>query len=427
MNALKLSLVLTTGLLISQQTHATNGYFSHGYGIKSQGIAGIGIALPQDTLAAASNPAGMLLVGDRLDLGVTLFRPDREATLSNTAGGSGILDGTFDGNDRENFFIPEAGYNHFISDDITVGVSVYGNGGMNTGYKQPIALLSGNTGKQSGIDYLQLFVSPTLAWRITESQIIGASVNIGYQRFKATGIDNFTFISTNPGNVTDQGTDAAWGLGLRLGWIGQLSDSVTIGASYQSRTHFQKFDRYKGLFAGTGVMDAPASFGVGFAVRATSQLTIAADVQRILFSQIDTIGNPIALWNGQPFIDGGAGNLGDSDGPGFGWNNISVYKLGASYQLNNSLTLRAGYNHSDQPVARSETLFNVLAPGVVQDHLSIGASWTLSTGKELSFVYTYAFNESVNGAGAIPLEFGGGDAEINMHQNSVGIAWGWKF
>ncbi len=49
---------------------ATNGYFQHGYGLKAKGMAGVGIALPQDALAAATNPAGMVAVGSRIDFGV---------------------------------------------------------------------------------------------------------------------------------------------------------------------------------------------------------------------------------------------------------------------------------------------------------------------------------------------------------------------
>lgn len=60
---------------------ATNGYFTHGYGVKSQGIAGIGIALPQDGLFAATNPAGTAWVGNRADIGVTWFRPNRGAEI----------------------------------------------------------------------------------------------------------------------------------------------------------------------------------------------------------------------------------------------------------------------------------------------------------------------------------------------------------
>ncbi|WP_197409246.1 MULTISPECIES: hypothetical protein [Microbulbifer] len=37
---------------------ATNGYFVEGVGPKAQAMAGVGVALPQDALAAANNPAG---------------------------------------------------------------------------------------------------------------------------------------------------------------------------------------------------------------------------------------------------------------------------------------------------------------------------------------------------------------------------------
>lgn len=401
---------------------ATNGYFSHGYGVKSQGIGGVGIALPQDALAAATNPAGMGLIGDRLDVGLTWFKPDREAKISGTPGG--FSDGSFEGNNRENFLIPEAGFNKIITPGISLGVSVYGNGGMNTDYETPIPLLNGGTGKSSGINYVQLFVAPTLAWNITPSQTLGVSVNLGYQRFEAKGIDGFTGISASPANVTGRGVDDAYGIGLHLGWIGQITDSVTLGATYQSRTNFQEFDKYKGLFA--GAMDAPASYGIGIAIKATPQLTVAADVQRILFSDIDPIGNSISKWNQEPFRTGASGNLGKSSGPGFGWDDATAFKIGASYAYSESLTLRAGYDHVTQPVPKKEALFNILAPAVTQNHVSLGATWVLPNKGELSAGYTHAFEDSVNGTNAIPALFGGGNVKLKMHQDSFGVAYGWK-
>jgi long-chain fatty acid transport protein len=74
-----LSLLL---LLTATTASATDGYFAHGYGVKSKGMGGVGIALPQDALAAATNPAGMGLIGDRVDIGVTWFRPTRETEIS---------------------------------------------------------------------------------------------------------------------------------------------------------------------------------------------------------------------------------------------------------------------------------------------------------------------------------------------------------
>ena len=415
--------LIASGLLtatFSTGALATDGYFSHGYGVKSQGMGGVGIALPQDALAAASNPAGMGLIGDRVDIGLTWFRPEREATISNN--GDNRNNGTFQGNGRDNFAIPEAGYNRQFNPNVTLGVSVYGNGGMNTTYDNGgIRLLNGGNGKTSGIDYIQLFVAPTVAWKVTPTQTIGASVILGYQRFKANGIDNFMGISNAPQNLTGIGADDAYGIGIHLGWIGQITDAVSLGATVQSKTDFQKFDKYKGLFAGGGNMDAPATIGVGVAFKATPELTIAADAERIFYSDVNSIGNSISLWNGQF----GTGNLGSSNGPGFGWRDVNVYKLGASYVVNSAWTVRAGYNHTDQPVKGSEALFNILAPAVVQDHLTLGGTYILPNKSELSFNYMHAFSNTVSGQ-AIPAQFGLGNVGLKMHQDSLGIAYGWN-
>lgn len=91
-------------LLLAIPAFATDGYFSTGYGVKQQGQGGAGIALPQDSLAAATNPAGMVFVGDRFDFGLTWFRPIRGASI--TGSENPQLDGNFDGSRKKNFFIP---------------------------------------------------------------------------------------------------------------------------------------------------------------------------------------------------------------------------------------------------------------------------------------------------------------------------------
>lgn len=102
----KLSL-LTATLLVSASAAATDGYFSHGYGVKAQGIGGVGIAVPQDGLAAATNPAGAAFLSDRGDVGLTWFSPKRDAQIVGNVAGA---NGTYDGNGKSNFFIPELGY-----------------------------------------------------------------------------------------------------------------------------------------------------------------------------------------------------------------------------------------------------------------------------------------------------------------------------
>lgn len=408
--------VLVAMAAASSSAFATNGYFSHGYGIKAKGMGGVGIALPQDSLAAATNPAGMVMVGDRLDVGVDWFKPNRSATISGNAGPAN--NGTFDGNDDSNFLVPEFGYNKMLNKDMAVGIVVYGNGGMNTNYKNGVPLFGTTT--NAGVDLVQLFVAPTFSMKIAPQHSVGVSLNLAYQQFAAYGIQNFANSSSSAANLTNQGRDSSTGWGLRIGYTGQVSDAVTIGATYQSKTNMSKLGKYKGLFAEEGGFDIPENYGVGIAIKASPTLTAAFDIVEIKYSGVKSVSNPVS---GLTVL----GNLlGTSNSAGFGWKDMTVYKLGLSYELSKDMTLRAGYNYGKQPVPSSETMFNVLAPGVVEKHLTVGATWTMSKNSELSVSYMHAFNKQVNGASSIPAGFGGGNADVRMSQNALGIAYGWK-
>jgi long-chain fatty acid transport protein len=406
----------TAAALAPLAAHATTGYFAHGYGIKSKATGGVGIALPQDSLAAAANPAGMVLVGNRVDLGLEWFQPDRGATI--TGNGAG-LNGTYDGNGTSSFLIPEFGYNRMLSPTMSLGVSVYGNGGMNTTYKTNPFAAFGGTG-EAGVDLMQLFIAPTLAWK-TGNHAFGVSLNLAYQRFEANGLPPaFAGFSSDPANFTNNGYDDSMGWGVRIGWTGQVSPTITLGATYQSKTSMSEFDKYKGLFANQGDFDIPENYGAGIAWKATPALTLAGDIVQIKYSGVPAVGNPIdSLFTGAAF--------GSTNGPGFGWEDTTVYKIGVTYDLNPTVTLRAGYVTLKQPIPSSQTFLNILAPGVVEDHLTLGATWKMGTNGELTVMYMHAFEKEVNGSGSIPLAMGGGEANLRMSQDSLGIAYGWKY
>lgn len=96
-----------------------------------------------------------------------------------------------------------------------------------------------------------------------------------------------------------------------------------------------------------------------------------------------------------------------------------------SYQAHPKLTLRAGYSHNDQPIPDSEVFLNILAPGVIQDHLSVGATWNLDQHQEISIAYTHALEDEVKGK--ISPAFGGGEAKLKMSQDILGLSYGYKF
>ena len=414
-------------LLLATPAQATNGYFQHGIGVKAEGMGGASIAVPQDALAAANNPANMAFVGNRIDFGLTWFRPSRGATIS------GIpkfpppfpnFNGEFDGDDKTNFFIPEFGYNTVVGPDMTFGVTVYGNGGLNTSYKTPIPLFGTS---KAGVDVSQLFIAPTVAYKVAADHALGLALNLAYQRFKASGLQNFAPYSSSPANLTDRGYDDSYGWGFRVGYTGRLLPNLTVGATYQSKTWMTEFDNYRGLFAGQGDFDVPANYGVGVAFKPAPELTLAFDVVRIDYEGIASVSNPLLPNFAQA-------PLGASGGAGFGWRNVTAYKFGVDYAINPAWTVRGGYNYGKQPIPASETLFNVLAPGTVESHWTLGATWTLANKSELSFAFMYAPQVEVRGPGSVPT--GGlfqqpglpnGNADIRLKEMSFGVAYGWKF
>ena len=399
---------------------ATNGYFAHGYGMKAKGMAGAATASSDDAFGGANNPASMAFAGNRLDLGVDLFSPKREAS---NAGDFGTP--VTSKSESNYFLIPEFGYNHMYSNELALGVTVYGNGGMNTNYKALSGFgntnILGGQGKL-GVDLMQLIVAPTAAYKVAPNHSIGISPLIGYQRFKAYGLDAFTSYSSSSANLFNNGYDGSFGYGVRIGYMGKITPTVSIGAAYASKMNFQEFDNYKGLFAEQGDFDIPENYNLGVAWQATPAVKLALDYQRINFGKVASVGNPVTnlLVLGQP--------LGSTNGPGFGWDNVDVWKLGAEYKYSQNLTLRAGYSHSDNPISGSdtgETMFNILAPAVIKDHATLGFTYTLASGNELTMAYMHAFKNSVSGArpGA---PFGTNIDTIKMYQNSLGVAYSWK-
>jgi long-chain fatty acid transport protein len=252
--------VLVTGLTLPMTAMATNGYFAHGYGTKNKGLAGGGVALPQDAMIAATNPAGMVYVGERMDLGLAIFSPSPrsyEATIPGAAAQFGLEPGKYE-SDNDFFLIPHFAYNWKIDSNSTAGVTVYGNGGMNTEYpasahafvppSPPFPPLQ--TGVYydgtAGVNLEQLFINASYSRKLNATNAVGVSLIAAYQRFEAKGLDSFgTFgFSSDPANLSDNGTDTSTGFGLKLGWMGEITPDLKLAASYQSKISMSEFDKY---------------------------------------------------------------------------------------------------------------------------------------------------------------------------------------
>ena len=403
------ALMVLAGLATSAQ--ATNGYFAHGYGMKAKGMAGAATASSDDAFGGANNPGSMAFAGNRLDLGVDLFSPRREASRSGSIG----LDGSADS--KSNYFlIPEVGYNHMVNPNLALGVTVYGNGGMNTNYRGgqincgfgPANLLCGSG--NLGVDLVQLIVAPTAAFKVAPNHSIGVSPLLGYQRFKAEGLQAFGVANASGGNL---GYDDSFGYGLRVGYMGKITPNVSIGAAYASKMKFDEFGKYARLFAEQGGFDIPSNYNVGVAWQVAPAFKLAMDYQRINFSSVNSVGNAA----------NSPGAFGADNGPGFGWEDVKVWKLGMEYKYSPQMTFRAGVSRANSPIEGSEVTINILAPAVIENHATLGFTHTMASGNELSVAYMHAFKNDVEGPSSLGA---GGTDKIKMYQNSLGIQYSWK-
>lgn len=411
---------------------ASVGYFSHGYSMIEKGMAGTGVAFAQDSLAAITNPAGMVLVGNRMDGGVSLFSPMREYSTTSCVGAgcappsfpiAPYAGGTVE-SDNSIFLVPSFGANWMLDANSSAGFDLYVNGGMSTMWKAGdtggpgvySGAYSGGDGT-AGVYLGQVFLSGTYARKITPTSSWGASLIYAYQRFKAHGLEAFKGFSSDPDNVTNNGNAYSTGFGYKLGAQGEVSPGVSFGASYQGQISMSEFDRYKGLFAEQGGFDIPATATAGLAWKTSPATVLTFETQRIWYSKVKSVGNTM-----MPGLM--TSMLGNSNGAGFGWQDIDIYRLGYQWESGPGMTWRAGYIKNDQPIPSSEVLFNILAPGVQTQHFTFGLTKQMDKNNDLTFAAMYSPEETVSGPNPLSP---GQNIELRMKQYDLGLAWGRKF
>jgi long-chain fatty acid transport protein len=226
---------------------------------------------------------------------------------------------------------------------------------------------------------------------------------LAMQLFEAKGVGSFagfteTFAASGgtmfPSNLSNNGHEFSWGYGAKVGMHAALSDNVSLGLAYQSKLNMTDFDDYADLFAEQGGFDIPAYLKFGLTFKANENVALSFDIEHTWFSDVDSVGNPIAYIGACPTAGFGGMDLssclGGDNGAGFGWDDMTTYKLGVQWGNGGDWTWRAGYSHGDQPIPDTEMTFNILAPAVVEDHFTFGFTKATSSGNEwnMSFMYS---------------------------------------
>ena len=238
-----------------------------------------------------------------------------------------------------------------------------------------------------------------------------------YQTFEAKGVGSFAPFSADPTNLSDNGKSTSTGYGAKIGYMGQWWEKLSFGFSYQTEMKMGEFDDYAGLFAERGGFNIPSTWTAGFAVRPTEKMTLMMDLQKIYYSDVKSINNPL-LPNLQ------MARLGDDEGAGFGWRDMDVVKVGFQYDTLANWIWRAGVSIGSQPIPASEVQFNILAPGVMEEHLTLGFTRRIGESMGLDFALMYAPEVEVSGGN--PLEFPGAQ-QITLAMDQWEVSLNYSF
>lgn len=426
---------------------ATNGYFTHGVGTQSKGMAGTGIGSNADmgTIMTASNPALGVFVGDSWEAGLSIFSPRRsyEASAQSSNGlpidvGGGVFlpthsiaPGKIDSS-SEYFPIPYLAKNWSLSNDRNITFAFYGRGGMNTDWDDANASATSYfcggdptqgeppaTGPgpycagDAGVDLSQAFLNVNYAAKVGDNFAWGIGPVFGVQMFEARGVGTFAAVSktlaqtgdiTQVTSLTNNGHDMSTGWGIAAGLWWGITDRVSVGLGYQSKLSMSKFDDYSDLYAEAGGFDIPSSIKGGISFVASDSLRINFDVEQTAYSDVDSVGNPMANLFACSLLPLGGTSvepcLGGEQGAGFGWQDMTTYKVGFEWASDEDNIWRFGYSYGEQPIQAADVLFNVLAPGVMEQHITFGWTRNRANGHQFSVSFMYAPEKTISGTSA---------------------------
>lgn len=421
---------------------ADNGYFQIGYGAEARGVAGAAAASTRDAFGGASNPATTVWAGDRFD--GNLIATNGVTSMSRAAGLPAPLTGILDTHTRSTSnWVPltDIAYSRMINPDLSLSIVGYSNGagtrfsGDTTTCPAPAPAPAGTTYRgnvlcgngRATTTIQQLTIAPTVSARVSNSFSVGFSLLIAGQLFSAEGLQGLAPQSAAPNHLTNQGTASSFGVGLRLGAFWRASDALSFGAAWSPRIRMGRLNEYEGLLADQGRLDIPENMLVGVQWSPLPNLSLLFDYQRINYSDTGGLGN-------RPFD--GTALRGSSGGPGNGWKDMNVFKVGVRYQVTPALYASGGVSLNSAAFADGDTASNVTSPATFRRHYTLGLGYATGSNSQWSIFYSLSPAHTTAGssvlASAVATQLAGSPAvagreTLATRQQSIGVQYSHRF
>lgn len=430
----RLTAVAVATLALPFSAQATNGMLLEGYGPISSAMGGAATAVENGLAAAANNPAtlGLQTAAARLDLAIGHLGPRVSASAGPMVADSG----------GRAYLMPAMGYAR-RSGDLTYGLAMFAQGGMGTDYASNSFLAMGS-GKEVrselGVGRLIL----PLAWQASSDLVIGGSVDLVWStldlRMAASGAQLGQMVTGAGGNLamalpalagapwaridfsdgsSFSGEAISTGFAAKLGLVYKASPTLTLGASWHSKTSLRDMKTGKnaaslsafGGFADAGQLTVqdfqmPQQFALGLGWQATPALLFALDVKHVAWSDVMQSFK-------MRYVSSGMGGEVSFALPQQ-WRDQTVTAMGVAWKASPALTLRAGYNSASNPIPDSTV--NPLFPATERKHYSLGFGYELSERSGISAAITKAPKVSVQAGSGLSISHSQLNAQLMFSQ-----------
>jgi long-chain fatty acid transport protein len=444
-------------LFFVSTAHATNGMNLEGYGPIATGMGGASMAYDNGTAAMMNNPAtlGLMPEGDRLDAALGYLGPH---VTSKTAGAADSK------SSADAFFMPAFGIVK-KSGSLAYGAGVFSQGGMGAEYDATSFLTMGSGEKvRSELGVGRVLIP--VAYNVNKDFIIGGSLDfvwasldlkmalsgaqfadlvgpsIGGSNTYGTAsgsmvntlVGAFTVPQVACGNAPclaglnwarfDFSDDSAFsgkakatGYGAKIGGVYKVSDTLTLGAAYHSKTNLGDLEANGATLSMNVVGPAtggapvtipvngkikivdfqwPQMLGAGAAYQASEKLLLVFDYKWINWKDV--------MKDFKMSFTADANQLSPAAGSGPGgfglggqfmnatlrqnWKDQNVFMLGAGYKVSPDWTVRAGLSIANNPIP--DMFLLPLFPAIEKNHVMVGAGYMISKASSVDASFTYA-------------------------------------
>jgi len=413
----------------SRGAEATDAFDLSGYGPVSQAMGGTGVAYDIGPGGMMENPAtlGLMDNGRHVGVGLDLIFPFLKA--EDTATGEDVTSSLRNTNNGP-YYAPQLSF-VWRKDRYTIGIGAFGEGGVGTQFGNDSFLSRTATNNiDTGLDQfsrlLVMKIPLSAAYKVTDKLTVGGSidavwtsVNLGMlldasqlgslaseQRVSGSLVPTLLTVPGLSGGYLNFSNDSiagggasAWGIGGKVGLTYQIAPSTMLGVAYNFKTnvanlsgdaHLTAVSSVAGNIPSSGQVrlrdfQMPAKFTVGVSHRFTDKLTVAADYQRVFWS--DAMKD-IRVG----FKQDGTGKTLNLDLP-FNYRDINVFSIGAQYKYDDNWVFRAGFHYADQATP-GDGLIAVI-PATPTTNVTGGFSYIFDENDVFNFAIIYAFPESL--------------------------------